>query len=218
MIRDRDRLFGVVFVPALVVVTLVIVLGLGATLLGWAVGPQGIAVQSPGESQGVPPIGRTVDGPFTLEIQPAKAVFSSDEAVVVHATLTYAGQAASVLISHGHGSPMAIGVVEPVAGISMGAGWRLSCEPSILQRGVAVTTTFHKSGDSAGMSVPSFMAIINDPRMPAGTWHFYVEALFYEGRACSEGGPKHDIRAEVAVVVSPEGGSTIVLRRTSDIR
>lgn len=102
---------------------------------------------------------------------------------------------------------MAIGVAEPVDGISMGVGWRLSCDASTLRRGVAVSTTFHKSGDSSGMSIPSFMAIIQDPRMPAGTWHFYVEALFYEGGGCGVDGSKHDFRAELAVQVSPGTGT-----------
>lgn len=152
------------------------------------------------------PVGRAADGPFVLEIRATKAVYSAEDPVVVTATLTYVGPAGAVQISHGFGSPMAIGVVEPVDGISMGSGWRLSCDGSDLERGVAVSTSFHKSGDSSGMSIPSFMAIIQDPRMPPGTWHFYVEALFYEGGDCSLGGTKHDFRAELAVRVSPATG------------
>jgi hypothetical protein len=182
---------------------------LAIAALAWAVAAcaTGPSPASPGPGLVAAPVGNTTDGPFTLEIRATKAVYSSEDPVVVTATLTYTGPDASAVISHGYGSPISIGVVEPVDGLSMGTGWRLSCSTSTLDRGVPVSTSFHKSGDSTEMPIPSLMAIINDPRMPSGVWHFYVEALFSEGAGCSRDGPKHDFRAELALQVSPGSGT-----------
>lgn len=150
------------------------------------------------------PVGRATDGPFTLQIQSAKAVYAEREPIDLSATLTYNGPEASVTISHGHGSPIAFGIVEPVNGIQLSPSWLTSCESSTLERGIALTRAFAKSGgETSGASPgPSVVAFMADPtvRLPAGVWHVFVQAEFSEGPTCgvSHG---HDMRAEVVVEV-----------------
>jgi hypothetical protein len=181
-------------VPQAALAGLLGVLTIAVAMGGWLLVPR----------PGAAPVGRATDGPFTLEIRTAKSTHGEGEPIAVSATLTYKGADPSLTISHGHGSPMAFGIVEPVNGIQLSPSWLSSCERSSIDRGVGLTTTFAKSGgDTPTLSAdPSVAAFMADPtlRLPAGIWHVFVQAVFSEGPDCDVS-RSYDIRAEIAIEV-----------------
>jgi hypothetical protein len=158
-------------------------------------------------------VGRATEGPFTLEIRSAKAAYAPDESIDIRATLTYDGPAASITISHGHGSPMSFGIVEPVNGIQLSPAWEASCEPTTLARDASLSQPFAKSGAETSSSSPdpSIRAFMADPelRLPAGTWHVYVQAWFAEGVDCGSPGKQYTMRADLVIDVRPASARTV---------
>jgi hypothetical protein len=178
---------------------LVLVVAVGTLLAGLAhIGPFATGPNTSAVSV------TTTDGSFDLTLTSAKSRYAPGEPIDVKAALTYGGQAASISIAHGHGSPMAFGVVERVDGLFLTPAWRQSCERSMLERGVPLERPFAKSGsfsgdDPAATDAASFFA---DPTLvlPVGTWHLYVVADFGEGD-CGVG--RHLMRVDMEIAVSP---------------
>lgn len=151
------------------------------------------------------------DGDFELTLRSDKTRYAPDEPIGIATELTYVGQAPSIRIGHGKGSPMGFGVVEPVNGLEMAPGWLTSCDQSTLDRGVSVQELFRKSGgfDGDDPRASDFEAFYADPafRLPVGTWHVYVLALF-EVNGCGQG-EHHSIRAELEITVSPDASPEV---------
>ena len=152
---------------------------------------------------GVAPVVSVVrDGPFELAITSTRPRYALGEAIDVKASLTYRGPAGSVSIAHGHGSPMAFGVVEPFNGLFLTPAWRQSCEHSVLELGVPLERPFAKSGSFSGDNPAASDAagFFEDPtlELPVGTWHLFVVADFGIGDC---GVDRHLLRADLKVVV-----------------
>lgn len=149
-----------------------------------------------------PVIVTTSDGAYELTITSAKSRYALGEAIDVKAALTYRGPEASVSIGHGHGSPMAFGVVERVDGLFLTPAWRQSCERSVLERNVALERTFAKSGSFSGDNPAATDAsgFFKDPTLvlPTGTWHLYVVADFGVGDC---GLDRHLMRVDLEIGV-----------------
>lgn len=150
----------------------------------------------------------TSDGPFELTLTSARSRYELGEVIDVKATLTYRGQEASVSISHGHGSPMAFGVVERLDGLFLTPAWRQSCERSVLERNVALERPFAKSGSFSGDNPAATDAsgFFQDPTLvlPTGIWHLYVVADFGVGD-CGEDRHLMRVDLEIGVQATPEG-------------
>jgi hypothetical protein len=149
-------------------------------------------------------------GPFTLTIESDSDRYLPSDAVSVRASLTYAGPEAQIQISHGQGTPLGFGIVEPVSGFQLSPAWRLSCETSALVRGAPLTQAFIKSGDSTG-GTPDTSALnsfFTDPtlRLPPGTWHVYAVTDFTIGDCGGPPTPRYEMRSGITIVVPDASG------------
>lgn len=186
------------YIPLLVLVVVGTVLASVAQL-----GPRSFAPGSTSENG--PVVATTVDGDYELAIRSEKARYAPGEPIDLNASLTYRGGDASVDIWHGYGSPVGFGVVEPVDGRPLSPGWRLSCVPTTLDRGVSLTKPFGKTGGFSNDDplASAYESYFRDSRLslPVGTWHVYVLASFSVGEC---GKDQHEIRAEIEIVVADE--------------
>ena len=163
---------------------------------------------APAATEGPPVVATVRDGAFDLTITSAKARYVLGEPIDVTASVTFRGPEGSVSIFHGHGSPMAFGVIERVGGLFLTPAWRLSCEPSVLEKDVPLVRPFAKSGSFSGDNPAATDAsgFFEDPTLvlPAGIWHLYVVADFGVGDC---GQDRHLMRVdlEIGVQVTPEG-------------
>ena len=149
------------------------------------------------QSHPVANVGRSVDGPFTLEITVSNREYVAGAQIPVTASLTYTGPEASVRIGH---ALQVIGFgVDGLFGGAVHPIWALMCAASDLQRGEPLVVPFAKTG-AALTPNPSFMAYEADPvlRLPPGTWHVYAVASFSE-QPC--GDSPLDMRAEIVITV-----------------
>lgn len=153
----------------------------------------------------------TTEGPFRLTISSPHGLYRADEPVKVKASLSYEGAETSVRIAHGYETPLGFGIVEPLNGTHLSAGWLLSCESSTLTRGAPIEATFWKSGGDFSDEDPNASALkafFADPvlRLPAGTWHIYAAADF-EMDHCGLDAQRYQMRAELTIVVPAGDGS-----------
>lgn len=192
---------GLSAAPLLAVAVLVIV-GAGLISLGRPGGP------ASSDGGGAGPVSATAtDGPFELTIRADHGRYAATDPISLEASLVYTGPDPEIQISHGYGGPTAFGVVEPVYGIEMSAGWLSSCNSSTLKPGIALTTPFGKSGDVANDDPQADFKkqFLTDPilRLPPGTWHIYALSAFSIGGCTPD--QQHQIRAEITIeVVGPE--------------
>ena len=138
-------------------------------------------------------------GDFVLTFTSAKATYAQGEAIDLSASLTYDGPDPAVRIAHAHLTPLGFGIVEPINGVRLSPGWRLSCELEDLTKGIPLERGFRKSGGDS-TSNPNFIPFMNDPqlKLPVGTWHAYAVAEFGLGEC---GGPSVSIRADLTIEV-----------------
>lgn len=160
---------------------------------------------APTATGGGPVMSTVRDGPFELTITSAKSRYAPGETLEVTGSLTYRGPEGSVTIAHGHGSPMAFGVIERVNGLFLTPAWRQSCEQSVLQRDVPLVRPFAKSGSFSGDDPAASGAegFFTDPtlELPMGTWHLYVVADFGVGDC---GVDRHLLRADLEIRVGTD--------------
>lgn len=191
---STSRRFAVgAFTPLVVVVVATVIASLSH------IGPF-----APAATSNTPVVTTVRDGPFELTITSPKSRYELREPIGVTASLTFRGPEGSVSIAHGHGSPMAFGVIERVGGLFLTPGWRQSCEPSVLERDVPLERPFAKSGSFSGDDPAASNAegFFKDPTLvlPAGTWHLYVVADFGVGD-CGVGVDRHLMRADIEIGV-----------------
>ncbi len=185
-------------------VAVLVVVGAGLVNLGRHGGP------GASDTDGSAPISATTnDGPFQLTIRADHGRYTPTDAITIEASLVYTGPDPAITISHGYGGPTAFGIVEPVHGVELTPSWLTSCNASTLDRDVAITTPFGKSGsvEASDPQADLKRQFLTDPvlRLPPGTWHVYAVSLFDLG-GC--GGDEHQIRAELTIEVAGPVGPT----------
>lgn len=165
-----------------------VLVGLGAGIVG--IGPLNI-LNGPIETT-------TRLGDFVLTFHSAKARYASGEPIELSASLTYEGPSQVVRITHAHGTPFGFGLREPVNGITLSPGWRMSCEITDLVKGLPLVHDFRKSGGDTS-DTPGFERFMQDPtlHLTAGTWHAYAVAQFGTG----ECGGSVELRADLTIEV-----------------
>ena len=148
--------------------------------------------------------GNAQDEEFGLRIHASQAVFRSSEPIVVDATLSYLGRAASADI-FGDSSVVGFGLKQLDGRLHMTAVSDLMCIPTRVDRLVPVHRAFSKSGGFMGEDPDAafWRAYFADPvlHLPPGTWQISADASFTTGEGCS--GPRHTLTATVPVLVIP---------------
>jgi hypothetical protein len=139
-------------------------------------------------------------GDFELTFRSEKARYATGEPVGLSASLTYVGPKPLVRIHHAYMTPLGFGFTEPVNGVQLSPGWRMSCETEELLQGLPLVRGFRKSGGDNG-DTPGFLPFMNDPNLvlPAGRWHAYAVAYFGTGE-CG-GGESFELRADLTIEV-----------------
>lgn len=185
---------------------LLVVIVIGSTLVGGRGDPGRTADPTAGSSPSAPNHvvhASTRSGDFQLEIQSDKAWYLPGEPIQIQASLTYVGPHPTIRITHGFGSPMSFGILEPVNGLDLSPRWRLSCDESDLTRDVPLERTFVKTGGFSGdhPKASEFDAFFSDPllTLPVGVWHPFVQATFSIGDC----GGSASVRAEIEIEVVP---------------
>ncbi|HUS61259.1 MAG TPA: hypothetical protein VMY34_03615, partial [Acidimicrobiales bacterium] len=167
----------------------------------------GLAKTSPAAPASSPVVSAVRDGPFELTLTSNRSQYLLGEAIDVKASLTFHGPGGTVTIAHGHGSPVAFGVVERVGKVFLVPAWRQSCELSALEREVPLVRPFAKSGSFSGDNPAASDAagFFEDPVLvlPAGIWHLYVVADFGVGDC---GIDRHLLRTDIEITVADAPG------------
>ena len=148
--------------------------------------------------------GNAQDEEFGLRIHASQAVFRSSEPIVVDATLSYLGRAASADI-YGDSGVVGFGLKQLDGRLHMSAVSDLMCTATRVDRLVPVHRPFSKSGGFTGEDPDAafWRAYFADPvlHLPPGTWQITAYAGFTTGEGCS--GPQHALTATVPVLVIP---------------
>jgi hypothetical protein len=142
------------------------------------------------------------DGQFVLTISSTKARYAVGEPIDIRASFTYEGSSNTRISTAGSG-PLGFGIVEPVQGLALSPGWRLSCLTQEIPPGYSTEKPFGKTGgvDGNDPDHDAKLAFLQDPilRLPVGTWHVYAVAHFSTVE-CGEDAP--DLRAEIEIEVA----------------
>jgi len=158
----------------------------------------GSSTPSPSADAGVEAQAR--GGDLILTLSSPKSVWTTEEAIEIVATLTFAGSGGDTLVFFGPGSPFVFNLRQVSGGNAVLDGdWELVCRRFAIPRDAPLTQALSKSGEIQELG-PFDEAFFRDPNLylPVGRWQVEVIIPVSGGLDC--GGPPMQTAIQIEVV------------------